>query len=584
MAIALLALALPASAPAAVAPLLQVGGNGDGAGRLGGPSGLAIDAVGRMYVSEAVNARISVFEPDGRFAYAFGWNVDPGGIANGFEVCTTICQKGSQGEQAGAFGLFVGHLAVDAAGRLYVADHTRVSVFDVSRGPDVRFLRAFGAPGAGSGQLLDARGLAVSRAGDELYVADWRNARINVFSPAGTFLRAFGANVSPLGGEGFEVCVTTCQAGAEGGARAQLRTPAGASVDGAGLLYVTEEFNSRVSVYDPRGPSPSFLRARGWDVDPDDASAGFETCTTACRSGVDGVAGGQLIRPTDVEVDRAGTMTVMEFFGRRVSRFGTAGFVDVFGGDVIGGNADVGFEVCAVSAACKQGSFGAGSGELPSPTATALDCRGAVWIADAQNNRVQRFAEAGTPPPPCPAPVTGAGGGGRGAPPRDLDRDADGVTVPRDCDDGDPGIRPGARDKPGDEVDQDCDGRDAPFPLLDRSIEAFSATFPRGRFTRFTSIVVRRVRRGDRLRLTCTGPGCELRSKSLTVRKRASRLSLLRHLKGSKLRKGAVVQLRVTRPETIGRVATWRIRAPKIPRITRSCLPPGARKPGRCPR
>jgi hypothetical protein len=175
------------------------------------------------------------------------------------------------------------------------------------------------------------------------------------------------------------------------------------------------------------------------------------------------------------------------------------------------------------------------------------------------------------PPPPPPSPPN-------------LDVDGDGAQRPSDCNDADPTIHPGAKDKPGDKVDQDCNGRDAPFPLLRRTIEAFSATYPSGRYTTFTSMTVKPVRPGDRLRLTCKGPGCEMAKKSIKVRKKARKLSLLRHLKGAKLRKGAVVQLRVTRPATVGRVGKWQIRAPKIPKSTRACLQPGAKKPSRCPR
>jgi hypothetical protein len=176
------------------------------------------------------------------------------------------------------------------------------------------------------------------------------------------------------------------------------------------------------------------------------------------------------------------------------------------------------------------------------------------------------------PPPPPPPPP----------PPSDLDRD--GVAAPLDCNDANPKIRPGAKDVPGDKIDQDCNGRDARYPLLRRTIEAFSATYRLERYTRFTSMTVKPVRRGDRLRLTCKGAGCEMRKKTIRVRKNARKLSLLRHLKKAKLRKGAVVQLRVTRPETVGRVGTWKIRAPKIPTSTPKCLRPGAKKPSRCPR
>ena len=82
-------------------------------------------------------------------------------------------------------------------------------------------------------------------------------------------------------------------------------------------------------------------------------------------------------------------------------------------------------------------------------------------------------------------------------------------------------------------------------------------------------MTVKPVRKGDRIRLDCKGRGCSSRrrrSRSKNARKR----SLLRYLKGAKLRNGAVVQLRITRPSTIGRVGTWQIRAPKIPKVTRN--------------
>jgi hypothetical protein len=103
-------------------------------------------------------------------------------------------------------------------------------------------------------------------------------------------------------------------------------------------------------------------------------------------------------------------------------------------------------------------------------------------------------------------------------------------------------------------------------------------------YTKFTSMTVKPVRKGDRIRLTCKGRGCELSKKTIKVRKNARKFSLLRHLEGSKLRKGAVVQLRIARPGTIGKVGIWKIRAPKVPMTSRACLQPGAKKLSRCPR
>jgi hypothetical protein len=91
------------------------------------------------------------------------------------------------------------------------------------------------------------------------------------------------------------------------------------------------------------------------------------------------------------------------------------------------------------------------------------------------------------------------------------------------------------------------------------------------------------VRAGDRLRLTCRGHGCFRHKRTIKVGKNHRKLSLIRYVHRAKLRKNAVVELRVTRPGTIGRVGKWVIRASKAPKITRTCLRPGAKKTSRCP-
>jgi sugar lactone lactonase YvrE len=596
-----LGLAVAAPAPAAVVPLDRFGAEGDDGGALRRPDGVTSDRAGRLYVSDGFNARISVFESDGAFAYAFGWDVIPGNAGHGFEVCTaaTTCKTGVGGGGAGQLGVPTG-LTIDPSGNLYVGEAARVSVFQAG-GTATRFVRAFGwdvipnnlqdrletctttcqegTTGGGAGQLRGASGLAFDPAHDELYIGEG-NARISVFRGDGTFVRAFGWDVDPNGGTGgFEVCQTDCKSGVDGGAAGQLGIPAGVALDGSGLLYVAEAFNNRISVFDVSGGTGRFLRAFGWDVNPAPGGTGaFEVCSTSCQPGVDGGGPGQLFAPNDVAADSAGRIAISELAGHRISRFGPAGFVDAFGADVtpFGGFT---FEVCSLAVTCKTGIQSSGFGGLADAQGVHIDCRGAVWVTDSVNNRVQRFGEPGTPAAPC----LPGGGVKPPPPPVNLDADGDGVLRPRDCNDADPRIRPGVRDKPGNRIDQDCDGRDARYPVLARSIDAFSATFPRGRYTTFTTMLVKPVRRGDRLRLTCRGPGCRARTKTVRVRKGARKLSLLRHLKHAKLRSGAVVQLRITHRGTIGRVSTWRIRAPKVPSITRSCLRPGARKPSRCP-
>jgi hypothetical protein len=180
---------------------------------------------------------------------------------------------------------------------------------------------------------------------------------------------------------------------------------------------------------------------------------------------------------------------------------------------------------------------------------------------------------------PIPRPATPPPGGPGGGP---TDADGDGVSTPTDCNDADAAVKPGARDTPGDGVDQNCDGRDGRIPVVNRRIAGFWATFA-GPYTKFTALTVKPVRKGDRIKLTCKGPGCKGKGKSVRVKKGGRKLSMLAHLKGAKLRKGAQVRLRVTRPGAIGRVHTWTIRAPKAPKLVRRCAQPGSRKLSRCP-
>jgi FG-GAP-like repeat/Putative metal-binding motif len=229
----------------------------------------------------------------------------------------------------------------------------------------------------------------------------------------------------------------------------------------------------------------------------------------------------------------------------------------------------------------------AGGGFTPDPDSPVRTDTGAFNVAVADFNADNRpdlaVTNVGADTVTVLLNVTPFPPGAPPPPPVNLDADGDGVLRPRDCRDDDPSIFPGAHDVPRDGIDQDCSGRDERFPLLDRRIEAFLTTFPGQGYTKFTAMRVIPVRKGDRLRLTCRGRGCPLKKKTITVRKDKRRQSLLKYVKGAKLRRGAQLQLRVTRPQTIGRITRWRIRVPKTAKITRRCIRPTAKKPGRCP-
>ena len=60
--------------------------------------------------------------------------------------------------------------------------------------PPYVFVAAFGAKGSGAGEFRDPTGIAVTGtgAGTEVFVADARGGRIQVFGPTGAFNRQFG--------------------------------------------------------------------------------------------------------------------------------------------------------------------------------------------------------------------------------------------------------------------------------------------------------------------------------------------------------------------------------------------------------
>lgn len=94
----------------------------------------------------------------------------------------------------------------------------------------------FGGAGAAPGLLNSPRGGAVDLAGN-IYVVDLGNSRINIYSPAGQFLRSIG------------------KPGVEGQKNApnEFREPSGVAVDRQGNVFVADSWNGRVVKFDSQG-------------------------------------------------------------------------------------------------------------------------------------------------------------------------------------------------------------------------------------------------------------------------------------------------------------------------------------------
>ena len=165
-----------------------------------------------------------------------------------------------------------------------------------------------------------------------------------------------------------------------------------------------------------------------------------------------------------------------------------------------------------------------------------------------------------------------------GADARRSDLDGDGHALPADCDDGNAAARPGAAEVYGNAVDENCDGIAAPLAVL---VNPVLHRFLAGRTTRIARLVVLDLAPGTAVVVRCAGRRCPFRARTIAVT-RAGRLDLRTRLRLRSLRPGVVLELRILRPDSIGRVVRYRFRARRQPTRQILCQAPADAAPRRC--
>jgi Putative metal-binding motif/WD40-like Beta Propeller Repeat len=202
-----------------------------------------------------------------------------------------------------------------------------------------------------------------------------------------------------------------------------------------------------------------------------------------------------------------------------------------------------------------------------------------VMNADGGNQHAVTFTaqEESDPdwgPAMAQAPGTGAGGGALVA----IDADRDGIAAGVDCDDGNAAIRPGAREIPGNAVDENCDRVLGQFGRVTAPVSHYWRAGRRA--TRVVRLVAKQLPKNAKVEVRYRGRGCPLGRK--TKRPRRGRVALHPLFGDRRLRVGTLVEVRITVPETIGKVVRYTMRPGRPPRSRVLCLAPGASAPGRC--
>ena len=194
----------------------------------------AVDSAARLYVADAGdNNRIRVVHADGRVATLAGGG--EGFVDGPASVARFDTPSG---------------LALDLAGNLYVADTGNHAIRKVTPAGTVSTLAGTGVPGFRDGPGAQARfdgpvGVAVDASG-RVYVADTYNDRIRVIEPDGT--------VATLAGDGQP----GDRDGP--GAQARFDTPTGLAVGARGEVWVADAGNGHIRHVSSRGVVGTVLR------------------------------------------------------------------------------------------------------------------------------------------------------------------------------------------------------------------------------------------------------------------------------------------------------------------------------------
>lgn len=211
------------------------------------PQSGAVDAAGRIYVTDVSRQAVCVFDPvagqlhvwewagsDIRFRSPIAVVVDNGGdVWVSDSALGRVVRLSADGQPKGWLGSDqlkspTGLARDSVSGQIYVADTRQhaIFIFDANG----VFQRRFGSWGEGAGQFNAPTHIAFNN--DELFVSDSLNSRVQVFSQDGNYLRQIGRRGLFVG---------------------DTPRPKGIAVAQNGLVYVVESYYDHLLVFNAQG-------------------------------------------------------------------------------------------------------------------------------------------------------------------------------------------------------------------------------------------------------------------------------------------------------------------------------------------
>lgn len=356
-----------------------------------GPSGVASDSSGNVYIADARNNRIRVINTQSSQIVVAGIAIAPGMIAtvagNGTICLAAPCGDG--GPASNAQLSYPVDLTIGPAGDIFFVDYQpSTGVFPVSVVREVvasngviqtvagNLSLGLGYSGDGgpatNAQLNQALGLTMDKSGN-LYIADSSNNVIRAVNMQKSAVSLLGVTVQPgniatVAGNGAQCANGTSACGDGGKAmNAQFNAPTGVALDRAGNLYISDSADNRVRE----------VMAATSNVEPY-AGTGTVCVTQPCGSGGP-AAGAELNNPVRVFSDYLGDIFIADNLDYEIREVTASnGMIQV-----VGGNGTAGFSGDGKSAV---------AGQFDSVAGLAGDPAGNLLVADFGSWRVRQIS------------------------------------------------------------------------------------------------------------------------------------------------------------------------------------------------
>jgi uncharacterized protein (TIGR03437 family) len=366
----------PSGAISTIAGTGSAGFNGDGiratSAELNGPSGVAVDSAGAVYISDSGNNRVRKIGSDGIISTVAGSLPDSLSSPQG--------------------------LALDGMGNLYIADRFHHRIQMLTRDGTISTVAGTGTQGFnGDGQATKSQlslpfGLCLDSQSN-LYIADSGNNSVRRLSAAGILSTVAGTGQRGYGGDGRLAT------------SADMSAPVGVAVDGAGDLYISDHFNDVIRKVSPKGVIGKFAGMfMPWGLTVDTSgnlyvAAGFTSIYKVTSAGTSTIISGginfpshdsdgipatstHLRVPQGVAIDQVGNLYIADSNNNQVRKVTRDGTASIFAGFGIAGYTGDGVDATRT--------------DLAHPSAVAFDAAGNLYISDSYSNLIRQVDKGGT--------------------------------------------------------------------------------------------------------------------------------------------------------------------------------------------